>query len=116
MQNVSEDKEEAYLKGQYVTVASVKETYSLALTINNDEIVKILYETDRPLGIKTIAKLMNPKYTTQQQEQLRLQMRKLFVNKLLVKFRGNKTDRWCYLLSRKGAVRYQEMLKLPKKL
>jgi predicted transcriptional regulator len=100
---VSKDTEKAYLKGEILTVEELKKRFSLAITINNADIVKILLETDYPLTAKEIGEKLGVKKS----EPVYRRMRRLFKDKLVVRFHlgGN---RYGYLLSEKGWRNYQK--------
>ena len=107
---VSNMNEKAFIKGEIVTVKEVHERFSLAITLNNIEIVEILFNTDRPLTNNDIQRRVEEKYKTPTQ-QINSFTKKLFDDKLLVKVRAER-GRNAYLLSEKGYHKYKKAVKV----
>jgi hypothetical protein len=104
--NVIEAETQVYVKGTYMTIDEVRERYALAITINNEEIVKALYSADHPMSTLEIAALIKPKHADATKDSVKQGLGKLCKNKLAVRFRTRRNA--LYLLSRKGAVMYQQ--------
>jgi predicted MarR family transcription regulator len=99
------DLQQVYVKGQYFTVEQIQERYALAITINNEEIIKELYETDRPLKVDDLCRLIHPKNIEKSKASILSGLTKLKKNQLVVELRSGRTR--LYLLSKKGALTYQ---------
>jgi predicted transcriptional regulator len=110
---VSQGTEKAYFKGQVLTVEELKKRFSLAVTINNEDIIKILLNAEQPLITKDIAEAL--KLEERKSEPISRSLRKLFKDGLMVRFDLG-AHRLSYLLSEKGFKNYQEAQKVPKTL
>ena len=100
---ISADTDKACLKGEILTIVEIKKRFSLAMTINNTEIMEILFKADHPVTIREIKERMK---TETKMAALGAKMRKLFKEKLVVRFYLS-GRRFGYLLSEKGLHNYK---------
>jgi len=103
---ISPDADKAFLQGQIFTVEELKNRFSLAITINNAEIIDVLLEADRPLMAKEIAEKLKIKKA----DVINNRMKKLFKDKLVVRFYLG-GHHYAYLLSEKGWENHKQAKK-----
>lgn len=112
------DTDEVFLKGSKLTVEEIRKRFNIAIAINNSEVVKILYDTDRPLSAIEIATILNHDKKDVPESLLKnvkSSLKKLNKNYLLATFSSEgRTVK--YLLKYETALSYQKSLKLNAKV
>ena len=102
----SEDNDKAYLNGEVITVLELKKRFSLAITLNNNEIFKSLSNAKKPISTKDLLKEIGMVHSTQ----FNAIMKKLFDNGLVVRFWAGRG--FLYLLTEKGYHNYLKAKKV----
>lgn len=105
MKNDIDEKGQVYINGTYLTIEEVKDRYSLAISINHIEVMKILYETDKPLTINDICKKLSSKEISRTRPTVINGISRLQKERLVTKFYAGRSV--YFLLTRKGALYYQ---------
>jgi hypothetical protein len=105
--DVSKDRDRAYFKGEILTVEELRKRFSLAVTINNADIIEMLLKADHPLTTKEMSEVLG----LLKSAPLNVRMRKLFKEKLVVRFHLG-ANCFGYLLSEKGFENYKKTKEL----
>lgn len=97
---MSPDTAVAFLDGKTLPLKQLKERYHLALSANNNDILKLLYGSKKPLATKEITKALKSSV-----QSVHDKLSRLIEEDIVLRFRMGREI--VYLLSEKGSKKYE---------